>query len=220
MWSNSCASQSFVKSTLRKCFAAANYRQFAAAALDTEVIRDRICAYTEQRGACGVHLQRSGPRSVGSGNGRSARRASGLLARDYKGKDADVLVTRTNPGVVSLVGELRGHQRQAAQELGQEKTGVEERKPPDALPAPVTLAMISDRHPTSAGRRYPPPTRKSSRGRRGTPPVVNFFANPDSTTVDGKPDSSASFLRRQRASSANQWQETSWRAAMCIYGNK
>jgi hypothetical protein len=31
--------------------------------------------------------------------------ASGLLVRDYKGK-ADRLLTRTDPGVVSLVGEL------------------------------------------------------------------------------------------------------------------
>jgi hypothetical protein len=37
--------------------------------------------------------------------------ASGLLARDYKGKNADWLVTRIAPGVVSLVGELRGHAR-------------------------------------------------------------------------------------------------------------
>jgi hypothetical protein len=33
--------------------------------------------------------------------------ASGLLVRDYKGKEADVLVTRSAPGVVSLLAELR-----------------------------------------------------------------------------------------------------------------
>ena len=38
--------------------------------------------------------------------------ASGLLVLDYRGKDADWLVTRTAPGVVSLVAELRGHERQ------------------------------------------------------------------------------------------------------------
>jgi hypothetical protein len=39
--------------------------------------------------------------------------ASGLLVRDYKGKEADQLITRIAPGVVSLVAELRGHERQA-----------------------------------------------------------------------------------------------------------
>ena len=53
--------------------------------------------------------------------------------RDYKGKEADVLVTRIDPGVVSLVAELRGHERQAAEESGQRKTHHEERKPLDAL---------------------------------------------------------------------------------------
>jgi len=40
--------------------------------------------------------------------------ARGLLVRDYKGKEADRLVTRIDPGVVSLVAELRGHERQTA----------------------------------------------------------------------------------------------------------
>jgi hypothetical protein len=40
--------------------------------------------------------------------------ASGLLVRDYKGKEADRLVLRIDRGVVSLVAELRGHERQAA----------------------------------------------------------------------------------------------------------
>src|ERR1035437_5748868 len=44
--------------------------------------------------------------------------ASGLLVRDYRGKEADVLVTRSAPGVFSPVAELRGHERQAAEELG------------------------------------------------------------------------------------------------------
>jgi hypothetical protein len=47
---------------------------------------------------------------------------SGLLVRDYKGKEADRLVTRIDPSVVSLVAYLRGHERQAAEELEQRKT--------------------------------------------------------------------------------------------------
>jgi hypothetical protein len=42
--------------------------------------------------------------------------ASGLL-RDYKGKEANVPVVRIDPDVVSLVAELRSHERQAAEEL-------------------------------------------------------------------------------------------------------
>jgi hypothetical protein len=48
--------------------------------------------------------------------------ASGILRRDYKGKEADRLVARIAPGVVSLVADLRGRERQAAEELGQWKT--------------------------------------------------------------------------------------------------
>ena len=47
--------------------------------------------------------------------------ASGLLARDFKGKEADRLVTRIDPRVVSQVAELRG-KRQAAKERGQWET--------------------------------------------------------------------------------------------------
>jgi hypothetical protein len=42
-----------------------------------------------------------------------------MLCRDYMGKEADRLVTCIDPGVVSLVAEVRGDQRQAAEELGQ-----------------------------------------------------------------------------------------------------
>jgi hypothetical protein len=45
--------------------------------------------------------------------------AGGMLVRDCKGKEAGRLVTRIDPGVVSLVAELRGHERQAAEELEQ-----------------------------------------------------------------------------------------------------
>ena len=34
-----------------------------------------------------------------------------MLCRDYKGRRADRLVTRIDPGVVALVAELRGHER-------------------------------------------------------------------------------------------------------------
>jgi hypothetical protein len=65
-----------------------------------------------------------------------------LLVRDYKGKKAARLVTRIDPGVVSLVAELRGHERQAAEELEQWKTHIEERHVIDASPAAITLAML------------------------------------------------------------------------------
>ena len=68
--------------------------------------------------------------------------ASGLLCRDYKAKEADRLVTRIDPGVVLMVAELRGHNRRVAEDLGQRKTRVEERKPLDASPAAVTLALL------------------------------------------------------------------------------
>jgi len=67
--------------------------------------------------------------------------ASGMLRRDYEGKEADRLVTCINPGVVSLVAELRGHERQAAEELGQRKTHHEVRKVIDASPAAITLVL-------------------------------------------------------------------------------
>jgi hypothetical protein len=44
--------------------------------------------------------------------------------------------------VVSLVAELRGHERQATEELGQWQTGVEERKVVDASPVAITLALL------------------------------------------------------------------------------
>ena len=52
------------------------------------------------------------------------------------------LVTRIDHGVVLLVAELRSHERQAAEELGQWKTHHEERKPLDASPAAITLALL------------------------------------------------------------------------------
>jgi len=53
-----------------------------------------------------------------------------LLVRGYKGKEADRLMTRIDPGVVSRVAELRGYERQAAEELGRGR------------PAAVTVALL------------------------------------------------------------------------------
>ena len=49
-------------------------------------------------------------------------------------------MTRIDSGVVSLVAELRGHERQAAQELERWKTHHEVRKVIDASAAAITLA--------------------------------------------------------------------------------
>jgi hypothetical protein len=65
--------------------------------------------------------------------------ASGLLVRDYRGKEADPLVTRIGPGRGLAVAELRAHGQQAAQELGQGKTHLEERKPLDVSPAAIKI---------------------------------------------------------------------------------
>jgi hypothetical protein len=52
------------------------------------------------------------------------------------------VVTRSAPGMVSLVAELRGHERQAPEELERWKTRVEERRVVDASPAAITLALL------------------------------------------------------------------------------
>jgi hypothetical protein len=63
--------------------------------------------------------------------------ASGLLARKPTSR-----WTCIDPGVVSLVVGLRGHERQAAEEVEQWKTHHEERKRLDPAPAAITLAML------------------------------------------------------------------------------
>src|SRR5450759_4845073 len=55
--------------------------------------------------------------------------ASGLLVRDYRGMEADRPIPRIDPEVVSLVAELRGHERQAAEEFGQGKTRGDHARP-------------------------------------------------------------------------------------------
>jgi hypothetical protein len=58
--------------------------------------------------------------------------ASGMLVRDCRRKEADRLVTRSDPGAVSLVAELRGHERRAVEELEQWKTRADYAKPLDS----------------------------------------------------------------------------------------
>jgi hypothetical protein len=51
-------------------------------------------------------------------------------------------VTRIDPGVVSLLAEPRGHERQAAEELERWEAGVKGPRPLDVSPAAVTLALL------------------------------------------------------------------------------
>src|ERR1019366_3548923 len=72
------------------------------------------------------------PRSVPGNNcgdgSLSSLAPADCLCRDCKVKEANRLVTRIDPGVVSLAAERRGHGRHAAKELGQWKTHIEERR--------------------------------------------------------------------------------------------
>ena len=45
--------------------------------------------------------------------------STGLLCRDFKGKDADREISRVDNGLVNLLAALRAHEEQAAKELGQ-----------------------------------------------------------------------------------------------------
>jgi DNA-binding protein H-NS len=67
---------------------------------------------------------------------------------EYKGKEADRLVARIDPGVVPLVAEPRSHERQAAEEIGQRKTrvGLQE-----ALSAATIAREISSRNAARRG---------------------------------------------------------------------
>ena len=69
--------------------------------------------------------------------------ATGILCKDYKGQAADQLVTRIDPGVISMATTLLAHERQAAAELNQWKAPVQETKVTlDATPGAVALAMV------------------------------------------------------------------------------
>jgi hypothetical protein len=84
---------------------------------------------TTSRSACDPHgapkavgppalRPRPDPRPAGRWHCRCPCGASGLLARHSKGKEADRLVTRIDSGVVSLVAELRGHERPGGRGTG------------------------------------------------------------------------------------------------------
>ena len=62
---------------------------------------------------------------------------TGLLVKDYKGKAADTLVYKVDTG---LLAELRNHEKQAAEELGQwsEKREL----PEDALQNEITIRFV------------------------------------------------------------------------------
>lgn len=67
--------------------------------------------------------------------------SSGLLVRDFRGKDSMAEIYRIDPGIISLIMELRNHERQAAQELGQlvQKT---EMTGPDGTPLTPTIEIV------------------------------------------------------------------------------
>jgi hypothetical protein len=78
-----------------------------------------------------------------------------------------------------LVAELRGHERQAAEELGQWKTGVGERNSPDEPPGPfwlgIEFACFRDDFGQASGKvidsngSEPPPTSSTQLGRTDLP---------------------------------------------------
>jgi hypothetical protein len=109
--------------------------------------------------------------------------ASGLLCRDYKGKEADRLVTRIDPGVVSLLAELHGHERQAAEELERWKTHHEERKVVDASPAAVTLALLLTDEELDSLEKRAGDGEIAGRGRKGGSDV----ASPQPAARHGEP---------------------------------
>jgi hypothetical protein len=112
----------------------------ATIALEISSRNARIAALQNALGPA-ARRPRLDSRPAGSGNGRCPRRRQRVLVRGYKGKNAARLVTRIDCALVSLVAELRGHERRAAKELGQRKTGVEERKTLTS-PAARVLALL------------------------------------------------------------------------------
>jgi hypothetical protein len=101
----------------------------ATIALEISSRNSRVAApqnrWDRLRAGFDVMLYHRGPDMVAVPEG-----ASGLLVRDGQGKEADQLCDPHRPGVVSLVAELRGHERRAAEELSSGITRVEEPKPP------------------------------------------------------------------------------------------
>ena len=79
-----------------------------------------------------VRRPRPDPGSTGRGHGRSARRRQRVAGARLQGQERRSVGDTIDPGVVSLVAELRGHERHAAEELEQWKTIHEERKTVDA----------------------------------------------------------------------------------------
>ena len=127
----------------------------------------------ERRGppkAVGSPARRPGPdpRPAGCEHGRYPRRIERFTLPGYKGKEADRLVTRIGPSVVSRVAELRGHERQAVEELEQWKARVGERKLLDASPAAITLGLLLSDQELDPGEEGPLEMEKS-RGADGAP---------------------------------------------------
>jgi hypothetical protein len=68
--------------------------------------------------------------------------ASGILARDYKGKEADWLVTRIDPGVVSLSRNSAATGGGLPRNWAGGRPAAEKRKVIDVSPAAITLALL------------------------------------------------------------------------------
>jgi hypothetical protein len=68
--------------------------------------------------------------------------ASGMLARGYKARKPIGWWSASTPAWFRWSSELRGHERQAAEELERWKTHHEEREVIDASPAAITLALL------------------------------------------------------------------------------
>jgi hypothetical protein len=66
--------------------------------------------------------------------------STGLLVRDYRRKEAPQAVYRIDPGVMVLFAELRAHERQAAEELGQWAAKTADRTNADMLVARLNAA--------------------------------------------------------------------------------
>src|ERR1035437_3653677 len=81
------------------------------------------------------------PRPAARRHGRYPRRRQRVAGARLQGRGADRLVTRIDPGVVSLVAEFRAHEQPVDQELEKGKTHHEERRVIDASPAAITLAL-------------------------------------------------------------------------------